>query len=470
MNQFIGREEELSALENAYMRDEFQMAVVYGRRRVGKTTLLREFCRGKKAVFYTAIKTTSDRNAELLGKCVLRELTPELKGVSLSGLEDVFAFLSERCARERIVVVIDELPYIAKRDETFTSILQKYIDEEWQFGKMFLILCGSSVSFMEEEVLREKSPLFGRRTLQIRLEAFSYRQTALFVPGWTCEDQAIVYGITGGIAKYLALIDESKGLEENIIALYFSKTGYLYEEADNLLAQEFREVDGYGRIIETIAAGANQMTEIADKAGLPTQNVSHALKNLVETGIVERRCAITEENNKKKARYVLADGMLRFWYRFIPDALDAIEIGKGDVYYRQNVRPELHSFMGEVFEKMCRQYVLEKGLVGAFSCMITKVGTWWGTNPEKRETTDIDVVGLDKAHREAVIGECKFKNEVTDKKVYDALMERSALLHGGYSVKQFLLFSLSDFSSWLQEESEKGKVKLVRLDQMYEIS
>lgn len=467
MNRFIGREEELASLEKAYKKDGFQMVVTYGRRRVGKTTLLREFCRGKKTVYFTAIKTTAKRNAELFGKCVLKALAPDVKGASFSQMDDILDYLGDKCREERIVVVIDELPYFANKDESLTSLLQKNIDENWQFGKMFFVLCGSSVSFMEDEVLSEKSPLFGRRTMQIRLEPFDYLQTARFLPSWPREDQAIVYGLTGGIAKYLSLFDENESLDENIVSLFFSKTGYLYEEADNLLTQEFRDVEGYGRVIETIASGSNQLNEIADKAGMPAQNVSHDLKNLVETGIVERQCAITEEGNKKKTRYVLADEMLRFWYRFLPDAIGAIESGNGEGYYLQNVKPQLSSFMGNVFEKMCRQYLQRTGMTGKYSCMVTQVGTWWGTNPEKKEETDIDVVGLDKSKKEAVIGECKFKKEVTDKKVYDSLAERCGLLRQGYRVTGLLLFSASEFSSWLQEEEKTGNLKLIRLSDMY---
>ncbi len=467
MSPFVGREEELQALENAWRRDSFQMAVIYGRRRIGKTTLLRQFCRDKKHVFFTAIKTTAERNVELFSQCVLKALAPEISTSSFRSLDDLCAYLGNRCRDERIVVVIDELPYLARKDESVTSTLQKYIDEQWQSGRMFLIVCGSSVSFMEDEVLSEKSPLFGRRTMQLKMEPFGYRQTALFLPSWSVYEQAIAYGLTGGIAKYIALFDEDRSLDENIVSLFFSRSGYLYEEADNLLTQEFRDVDGYSRIIETIASGAGQMHEIADKSGMSAQNVSHILKNLTETGIVERQQAITEEHNKKKTRYILTDEMLRFWYRFIPEAMDAIEIGQGRLYYERSVKPLIPSFMGSVFEKMCRQYTLEAGISGAFACTVTRIGTWWGTNPERREETDIDVVGLDKARREAVIGECKFRHETTDRKVYEALKERHALLHEGYRVVQYLLFSASGFSDWLVREAESGPLKLIRLEDLY---
>ena len=467
MARFIGREEELNALESAWRKDGFQMAVVYGRRRIGKTTLLRQFSAGKRCVYYTAIKTTAARNTELLGQTVLEQLEPEMTGTAFKSLERIFDYLQTQSKEQRLIVIIDELPYFARREESLVSMLQKWIDEKWQFGQMFLILCGSSVSFMEEEVLSEKSPVFGRRTMQIRLDAFDYRQTAMFVPSWSAKDKAIAYGMTGGIAKYVDLLDESISIDDNIAALYFSKTGYLYEEADNLLTQEFRDVDLYGRIIEAVAGGANQIHEIADKTGLPSQNVVHAMKNLSETGIAMKLQAITEEGNRKKTKYILADEMLRFWYRFIPDAIGAIEIGKGRAYYERNIKPLLSDYMGSVFEKMCRQYTLTAGIMGAFACTVTKVGTWWGTNPAKREETDIDVVGLDKRTKTAVIGECKFRNEAADKSVFEALAERNALLHEHYHVVQYLLFSSGGFSRWVEENCADKKIITVALEDMY---
>lgn len=155
--RFIGREMELKALEDAYEKDDFQMAVIYGRRRIGKTTLLRQFCQGKKSVFFTAIKSTPKRNIDLFGKCVLNALAPEMRLTSFQSFDALCSFLGEQSKNERVIVVIDELPYMVKKDDSITSMLQKYIDEEWQFGKMFFIVCGSSVSFMEDEVLSEKA-------------------------------------------------------------------------------------------------------------------------------------------------------------------------------------------------------------------------------------------------------------------------------------------------------------------------
>lgn len=233
MDDFIGREDELQQLEDAYRRDDFQIAVVYGRRRVGKTTLLREFCTNKRTIFYTAIKTLSpERNIERLSKSVMETLSPETSHAAFNNMSDMLDYIGKCGETERLVVVLDEFPHFASHYREIVSLLQVVIDEQWLFGKIFLILCGSSISFMEDEVLAKKSPLFGRRTMQLKLEPFDYRRCALFAPDWPNRDKAILFGITGGIAKYLSLIDMKKTVDENIIDLFFTKTGYLYEEPD----------------------------------------------------------------------------------------------------------------------------------------------------------------------------------------------------------------------------------------------
>jgi AAA+ ATPase superfamily predicted ATPase len=468
MQRFIGRKRELSALNAVYEKKGFRMTVLYGRRRIGKSTLLQKFVEDKKTIFYTAVRSSLQRNLELMSKRVLETLAPQMKGLSFASFDELFSFLTNQSLQERIVFAIDEFPYLAEQDPSILSVLQKYIDTEWMQGNLYLILCGSSVSFMEDEVLSEKSPLFGRRTSQIRLQAFNYQEAAEFVPEYSYEDKAICYGVTGGIARYLALWDSQKSLDENLINLFFSTSGYLYEEPAYLLTQEFRNISSYSAIIEAVASGRNKMTEIADISHLEASTVSHALRNLIATGILKKNYAITDERNKKKVQYTLSDHMFRFWYRFVPNGIDSIELGKGDVYYQIVVRPCVSDYMGNVFEDMCRYYTLQNGMDGNFACRITRVGKWWGTNPAKKEETDIDIVGLDTVSKNAVLGECKFKNETIDKKVFDELLDRNGLIDHQYHTVQYLLFSKKGFSDWIVNHAEKERIRTITLKQLYE--
>ena len=470
---FIGRERELASLKDFYEKDGIGMTVIYGRRRIGKSTLIAEFVKDKKVIFYTATKVGKDRNLELFSNQVTDLFLSGIEDISFHTIEAVFDFINKNISDEKVILVIDELPYWAEKDEALLSILQKYMDTVWHDKNLKIILCGSALSFMENKVLSEKSPLFGRRDSQIKLDAFDYLDAAKFVPDYSNEDKAICYGITGGVAKYLSMMDPSKSLDENIIKLYFRTDGYLYDETRNLLTQEFSDITLVNNIIEQIASGQNTINVIANKIGEKESTILYSLEKLISVGLVEKKKCITEEKNKKKTQYILKDHMFKFWYEFIPKATSVIEMGQGELYYHKAVKPVLHSYMGSVFEDMCRYYTLQHGILGEFDCFVTTVGTWWGTetiineNGEKRaQSTDIDVVALSEIEKKAVVGECKFKNEKIDKGIYETLVRRSHLISSKYQVVKYILFSLSGYTEWFDTLSDNNVV-LLSLDDLY---
>lgn len=471
---FIGRERELASLKEFYEKDGIGMTVIYGRRRIGKSTLITEFAKDKKTIFYTATKVGKNRNLELFSKQVVDLLMPGVESISFHTTEAVFDFIDKNIGDEKLVLVIDELPYWAERDEALLSILQKYMDTVWKDKNLKVILCGSALSFMERKVLSEKSPLFGRRDSQIKLEAFNYLDAAKFVPEYSNEDKAICYGITGGVAKYLSMIDPRKSIDENIIRLFFRTDGYLYDETRNLLTQEFSDIAVVNNIVEQIASGENTLNTIAGKIGEKEQTVLYSLDKLINVGLVEKKKCITEEKNKKKTQYVLKDYMFKFWYEFIPKATSVIEMGQGGIYYEKAVKPVLHSSMGYVFEEMCRYYTLLKGITGEYGCFITSVGTWWGVENIadengniRAQSADIDVVALSDIDKRAVIGECKFKNEKIDKGIYDTLIRRGKLITAKYKISKYIFFSLSGYTDWFETLSDEN-VLLLTLDSLYE--
>ena len=471
---FIGRERELTALKEWYDKDGIGMMVIYGRRRIGKSTLITEFAKGKRTIFYTATKIGKNRNLELFSKQVVDLLMPGLGEVRFPATEAVFDFIDKNMGSEKIVLVIDELPYWAERDEALLSVLQKYMDTVWNDKNLKIILCGSALSFMEKKVLSEKSPLFGRRDSQMKLDAFDYLDSAKFVPDYSNEDKAICYGITGGIAKYLSMIDPAKSMDENIIRLFFRTDGYLYDETRNLLTQEFSDIAIVNNIVEQIASGENTLNTIAGKIGEKESTILYSLDKLISVGLVEKKRCITEEKNKKKTQYVLKDFMFKFWYEFFPKATSVIEMGQGELYYQKVVKPALHSFMGAVFEEMCRYYTLKQGIMGEYGCFITSVGTWWGVENItdqngnfRAQSADIDVVALSETDKKAVVGECKFKNEKIDKGIYDTLIRRGKVIPAKYKISKYIFFSLSGYTEWLESLSEED-VLLLTLDSLYE--
>lgn len=474
VKMFIGRKKELDSLEELYHQIGFGMSVIYGRRRIGKSTLITKFITGKKAIFYTATKVGKERNLELFTKQATSVLDPGLENVRFPSIEDVFDYISSRLTEEKLILVIDELPYWAEKDDALLSVLQKYIDTEWIDKNMMVILCGSALSFMESKVLSEKSPLFGRRNTQIKLEAFGYKEAALFVPDYSVEEKAICYGVTGGVAKYLAMFDPARSLDDNIKRLFFRTDGYLYDETRNLLTQEFSDITMVNNIIEQIASGENTVNGIAAKVKEKEPTILYSLERLINVGLAEKKKCITEEKNKKKTQYVLKDHMFQFWYRFIPQACSVIEMDGGDIYYEKVVKGQLHSFMGNVFEEMCRYFTLEQGIAGKFDCFLTDTGTWWGVETlitedgrKMQQSADIDIVGISNIDKSLIVGECKFKNEKIGKTVYETLLRRSSLLSGKYNLKKCLLFSLSGYTDWFDTLEDQNVIRFCLKD-LYE--
>ena len=361
--------------------------------------------------------------------------------------------------------VIDEFPFLAKADDSFPSRLQHLIDHEWADTGLFLILCGSSMSFMEKEVLSEKSPLFGRRTAQFKIEPLSYLDTARFHPELSDQDNALIYGITGGVPHYINKLDVTGSIKDALLENLFDTSAYLFEEPENLLKQELREPALYNAIITAIANGASRQVEIADKAGMDRTACVKYMRVLQNLGII-RRIEPVVDKSQRKSFYRISDHFFRFWYRFVPRAAGAVERGLGSEYYDQAVAPFLHEYMGGIFEEMCREYVFVNGLSGKYDEIITNVGKWRGMDNLKKEPADIDVVGINMVDKKAVIGECKFRTARFGREDETKLMDRARLIFP-YTVIQYMLFSAGGFTEQVIKDAEDKKVVCVKLEDMY---
>ena len=328
MSQFYCREDELRKLNKRYAGDKFECIVIYGRRRVGKTALINEFCKDKPTIFFSALNTTGKENLEALSKSIMSFERPDMEySPEFRSYDAALSELTELSKKKRIVFVIDEYPYLAKAKTAISAMLQHIIDHKWTESKMFLILCGSSMSFMESQVLGKESPLYGRRTGQFKIEPLDYKETAVFHPNLSAEDNSLIYGITGGIPHYINKLDVRDSVDEALLDNFFDRSSYLYEEPGNLLKQELREPAIYNAIIKAIAEGASRMNDIKMKVGEENSVVSKYLKTLINLGIAKKETPITEKPGKKTI-YLLADNFFRFWYRFVPVNMSAIDSGR----------------------------------------------------------------------------------------------------------------------------------------------
>lgn len=465
MGQFYGRESELNTLNRRYLGDQFECMVIYGRRRVGKTALINAFCDGKKAIFFSALNTTANENLEALSNAIMSYERPDMESAPVfTDYNAALAELTALAANERLIVVIDEYPYLAKAYPAISSMLQHIIDHKWSDSSMFLILCGSSMTFMENQVLGQESPLYGRRTGQIRVEPMDYRETAVFHPELSDEENALIYGITGGVPHYINKLNVRGSVDDAILDNVLDRSAYLYEEPYNLLKQELREPAIYNAIIKAIAEGSSKANDIATKTYEESALIASHLRTLIQLGIIKRETPIAEKEGRKSI-YVLADQFFRFWYRFVPRNASAVNSGRIATTYPHAVQRYLPDYMGFTFEQMCKDYLLR--YAANLPIELNEVGRWWGTDPARKAQVEIDIVGTPVEGREYIIGSCKYRNMKIGIDELELIRSYAAAFGKGDRY-HYYIFSKGGFTEGLLEAQARGEVTLVTLRDMYD--
>jgi len=460
---FIGRTREINNLNKRYESGKFEVAIMYGRRRVGKTTLINKFIKDKETIFYTGIEGNAKENLEGLSQSIyaLSEDFADTSGSFLNfreALETAFIISQKR----RIVFVIDEYPYLANSYKAISSALQVLIDKNKDTSKMFLILCGSSMSFMENQVLGYKSPLFGRRTCQFKILPFEFLEIKDYFKKFDSVDLATIYGITGGIPLYMSLMNDNFSVEDNIKTNFLEPNAYLFEEPTNLIKQECRDPAQYNSIIKAIATGASRMSEICSQTDIDTALATSYLNKLISLGIVKKEKPFGTHNSRKTI-YLLEDSMFRFWYRFIPGNIAAINRGLTDVVY-QKIASQIPAFMGGVFEEICKQYLWELNRQGKAAIPFTDLGRWWGNDPKNKCEAEIDIM-CTADNNAAIFGECKWTNEKVDAGVLDTIIKRSELFY--QTNVHFYLFAKTGFTQGcIAKANELGNVTMVNFEDM----
>lgn len=454
---FIGREKEIRALERLYQSDKFEFVVIYGRRRVGKTALINHFIDGKKAIYFMGVESNEKQNLENFSKSIIEYSSGIQTETSFSSYQSALEYVFKLSENERVILVIDEYPYVARSSKSLATTLQMLIDKYKDNSKLMLILCGSSMSYMEDHVLAYKAPLYGRRTAQMKIMPFDFEECCAYLDGFSDEDKAYIYGIVGGTPQYLLQIEDKLSVEENIKNTYLNPMSFLFEEPLNLLKQEVREPAIYNAIITAVATGHTKMSEISTKAGESTTVCSGYLKNLIDLGIIKKETPYGEKASKKTI-YSIEDNMFYFWYRFVLDNSSAIARGAVNLVYRK-IETQRNDYMGRIFEEICAQYLWKMLLDGDAPIEFTSLGRWWGNDPRKKKQVEIDIMG-EQDSTSAIFAECKWRNENVDLDVLETLIDRSGLFH--YTKVHYFLFSKTGFTKGCIEKAEDmGNVTLV---------
>lgn len=475
---FIGREAELKFLKDRYDEEKGQLIVLYGRRRIGKTETLREFCKGKPHVFFSCTQTNDRAQLKKYSKQMLKENIPASDYISeFSDWEKAFRAIVELPYGDaKKLIIIDEFPYMCKGNRSIPSILQNLWDMELKDSNVMIVLCGSAMSFIEKELLAEKNPLYGRATGIYKMKEMSFYDAAKFFPEYSERDKILAYAVLGGIPHYLRQWNPGLSVEENIKGNILTKGCVLYSEVDFLLHQELRETSVYNSIIEAVALGNTKLNEISQKSLVEdTSKTSVYLKNLIELGIVEREFSVDagtkEQANTGRGIYRLTDNFFRFWYAFGFANFSQLEDGDVDGVYEYAVAPELHGFASFAFEEVCREFIREKQKKNELPFRYAKMGRWMGKTTVRDEKaarglriaeTEIDILCVSRGAGEYLSCECKFKGVPFSYAEYlDIIAKLSPLKEKARFY--YALFSESGFDERIAAESEKNGVQLYYL-------
>jgi len=441
---FYNRIEEIDALRSTFNSPQSELFVVYGRRRVGKTALLKEFCADRPHIYYLAAQEAESRQREKFVEQIAAAFNERVPRIER--WDEAFEYLAEKLQDTTMVVVIDEFPYLVEENDSIPSYLQALVDEQLEDSDSMLVLCGSSVSTMESEVLGHESPLYGRRTGQLDVQPFSFQQ-AYEIITYEIADAIRSFAITGGTPMYLQLFEYEQTLSENIISQVLSPSAMLYNEPEFLLRTELRNPARYMSILEAIALGHTTPNEISGATGIDVGPLSKYLQTLRQLRLIEREIPVTASAKKsKRSRYRVADEFLRFWFRFVEPNRSSIEEAPERVY-DGTIAPTLPDHVATTFEKVCQEAVWEAIRMGELESY-SEVGRWWYGEDE------IDIVGLSPSDDRLLMAECKWTTDPVGMDLVENLQSKAANLRWGPENRdeRFALFSQTGFTDGLEDE------------------
>lgn len=461
MERFVDREMEMDTLQNEYRRNGSSLVVLYGRRRVGKTTLINEFIKGKKALFFLASEESESQNRNSFKEKAAEFIDSDLlRNASVSNWDAIFKAIMDHRFDTKPVIVIDEFQYLGKTNPAFPSVFQRIWEEQLKDKSVMVILCGSLISMMESQTLAYGSPLYGRRTAQIRLKQIPFRYYHEFFPRRSTKDLIEMYSVTGGVPKYIELFSESGNIYNAIQTCVLNRSGYLYDEPHFLLQQEVSEIGSYFSIIKAIAAGNQKLSAIASVLEIKSTSLTKYLKTLIDLDILEREVPVTEENPEKSKRglYKIKDNYIRFWFAFVYPNMSFLESGNASIVMDKIRKGLITNHTAFVYEDVCREQMWELNADGTWPFYFSKIGRYWDSQ------TEIDIAALDPDGDNLILGECKYWHEPVGLNVLRDLEAKASNVdwHKNKRKVWYVLFGASGFTDELiAVASERDDVELI---------
>jgi AAA+ ATPase superfamily predicted ATPase len=451
MNKFINRESELAQMESQYVGNSGSLVVLYGRRRLGKTSLLRKFAEDKPHCYFMADRAgESELRRSLATAMALALQEPVLGAGEYASWYDLFAAFDRfRPKDKRFVLIFDEYQYLCQVQPAFSSFMQKWWDEHWCTANLVLILCGSVTSMMYRETLAASSPLYGRASAQILLRPIGFSHISKFLPDKSCIERLEFFALTGGVPRYLHLASPYLSFKEALAALVLHPDGILHNEARQLLQEEIQTPNQCWSILNAIGSGANRISEIAGRIGQPANKLTRYLDLLKDLHLVRRETPVLERNpaKSKKGIYVVSDPFFRMWFGAIYPYMSFFEFAEMEPAYSRT-EPLISKLVAECYEEVCRQWIRERAL----EFHASSVGRQWSSAYE------IDVAAINVKFEFTVVGECKWSENKMGISIFRELEEK-VISHNLPLAEdcRFVLFSKSGFTSDLEQLAAEGK-------------
>ena len=469
--KFIGRQAELAKLNTEYERDS-SFVVIYGRRRVGKTTLIKEFSKDKTAFYFLATEELESQSMKRLTGVIARMTQNSLlqKAVFTDWL-DLFQIIADYEPGKKKVLVSDEFPYLVKTNPAFPSILQNAWDEILKDSNVMLILSGSLIGMMQKHALSYDSPLYGRRTSQMCLAPLSFTDIYA-VQNLPFDKAAEQYAVTGGIPKYLEFFEDNRELVEQLKDTVLSKSGFLYEEPFFLLKNESMTAVNYFSIIKAIADGNHKLGKIAGSLGLETSGVTPYLSTLTDLGFIEKRTPVTEKNpgKSRKGLYFISDNFIRFWFRYVYPYKGELELDNMQIVLDEINKDFIKKYVAFAYEDICKDIFADLCKKGRIPFAPSRIGSYWLN--DYGGNTEIDVMAVDHQNKRIFAGECKYHTKPVNASVYFALKEKVAnageirKAFPGYDVF-YGIFSKSGFTQrMIATAGENSNLLLINEDEL----
>ena len=439
---FIGRVSEMNELEQRWQRGQFEFGVVYGTRRIGKTTLLQEFVKGKNAFYFQARKADEKDNLNAFSR-EFRKSQGLDEHVSYNSFSDAFDSIADRSKKQRMILIIDEIAYLCQKSKALLSLLQFYIDGAFREAKLMIILSGSNVSFMEEILNNRNDPLYQRATFQIHLERMPFGEARQFVADSTADEQVQYLGLFGPHPYYLGMIDHAVSFQENVRRLLYSKYGTLLDAPEKIMPTGVSDQNMYNSIIQAVARGKRFSKEIAEAVGVESNYAAKYLSSLLQMQVLEKRESFIR--NKKTNYYVVGDSLLRFWYRFIFDQRDVIQNGFGEVLFNED-QEGIYDFIARSFEDVALLWMDEQNRNGKLPVYYGPFRNYTVENSKLNRSVELDGLaeGLGKNTQHLLVVECKYRKKPFNGSMLVHLKE-SVSLFDTYEVIDYYLISKTGF-------------------------